>query len=231
MTFWILFIGTMALSGLAAMAVRSRYAKWSQVGARSGITGAQAAQRILTAAGISDVDVVPQRGKLTDHYDPLKRRLVLSEANYHGSSVAALGIAAHEAGHAIQHKVNYWPLNARMAAVGVTTFASTLTMILPFVLVLGYGFLGPQIGFAGFMVFVAALAVCMLFNLITLPVEFDATRRAKLILTKTGMISTAEEERGMHQMLDSAAWTYVAAFVTSLAYLLYYLLPLLGGRE
>jgi hypothetical protein len=215
----------MAISLIAAGLVKSKVRKWSQVDAGSGLTGAQAAAQILRQAGIYDVQVVPYEGMLSDHYDPTNKKLALSEGVYGSRSVAALGIAAHEAGHAIQHAQLYAPLAWRMSAVKITSFASGAMMFLPVVLML--------IGLVkiGLVLMVTLLGITMLFNLITLPVEFDASRRAKVILARSGMVSRGEGERGVNEVLNAAGLTYVAAFVTSLAYLFYYLLPLLTGRS
>ncbi|CAN5200212.1 zinc metallopeptidase [soil metagenome] len=223
----LIFVVTMAFSLIAAGRVKSKYAKWSKFPARSGLSGAQAAAQILRQSGIGDVEIVAGKGHLTDHYDPAHKRLVLSETNYHGHSVAALGIAAHECGHAVQHARAYAPLQWRMAAVGLTRFSSPM-LYLP-IIGMALGLLAP---YTGFLIIAVGMGIMMLFNLVTLPVEFDATKRAKAILAESGMISPGEEEKGMSAVLDAAAWTYVAAFVTSLAWFLYYLLPLiLGGRR
>jgi Zn-dependent membrane protease YugP len=224
----LLFVGTLAISLWAAARVKSVYYRYSQIPASSGATGAQVAAAILDRAGIHDVEIIPHEEMLGDHYDPLNKRLVLSEQNYHGNSLAALGVAAHECGHAIQHQIAYAPLQWRMAAVGVTNFANSVVTFLPW---LGFG-----MGFFTFRGALVLMSVCwgiiMLFNLITLPVEFDASNRAKEILAGMGFIGTEEEMRGVRKTLDAAGWTYVAAFITSLAYLLMYLLPLLlGGRR
>jgi Zn-dependent membrane protease YugP len=227
--FWITFIGTMALSFWAAAKVKIAYAKGSQVPASSGLTGAEAAQRILDSAGIRDVEIVEQDGLLGDHYDPSHKRLVLSSQNFHGHSAAALGVAAHECGHAIQHKIAYAPLQWRMASVGATTFASQIVTWLPL--------LGFFSGFGAFqsktylMIMVAGWGTIMLFNLVTLPVEFDASRRALQILPKMKFIAPGEETNAVDSVLRAAAWTYVAAFITSLLYLLWHLLPLIVGRR
>jgi len=152
---------------------------------------------------------------------------VLSSANYHGTSAAALGVAAHECGHAIQHKRAYAPLELRMAAVGITNFASQLVMWIP---LLGM-FTGLLAAKTGLVIMAAAWGVMMLFNLVTLPVEFDASRRAKLVLAKMGFIQAGAERAAVSQVLNAAGWTYVAAFISSLIYLLWHLLPLLTGRE
>jgi Zn-dependent membrane protease YugP len=223
----LLFVATMAISLIATARVKSAYRRYSQVATSSGYSGAEAAAQILHAAGIHDVEIVEHDEMLGDHYDPMNKRLVLSTDNFHGNSVAALGIAAHECGHAIQHRIAYAPLHWRMAAVQATTFASQIVMWLP---IIGM-FTGLIRGETGLMIMAAAWGVIMLFNLVTLPVEFDATRRAKLILGEMNFISPGEEAIGVRRVLDAAGWTYVAAFITSLAYFLWHLLPLLLGRR
>jgi Zn-dependent membrane protease YugP len=209
----------MAISLWAAARVKSAYARGSEVPASSGYTGAEAAAKILDAAGIHDVEITEHDGLLGDHYDPIHKRLVLSTQNFHGHSAAALGVAAHECGHAIQHKIAYAPLQWRMAAVGATTFASQIVTWLPL--------LGLFTGIGGFtsntylMLMVAGWGIIMLFNLVTLPVEFDASRRALQILPKMRFISPGEETKAVDSVLRAAAWTYVAAFITSLLYLLW----------
>jgi Zn-dependent membrane protease YugP len=173
------------------------------------------------------VEIVEQDGMLSDHYDPRHRRLVLSTMNYRGRSLAALGVAAHECGHAIQHQIAYAPLHWRMAAVGITNYASQVVMWLPLIGIFT-GLLSPV---TGTLIMAVAWGVIMIFNLITLPVEFDASRRAKAILGNMGFIGTQEEMVGVKKTLDAAAWTYVAAFITSLVYFLWHLLPLLTGRS
>jgi len=222
----LLFVGTMLISLWATMRVKSVYARWSQVPARSGASGAEVAAAILDRAGIRDVEIVAHDEMLGDHYDPMHKRLVLSQQNYYGQSVAALGVSAHECGHAIQHAQAYGPLHMRMAAVGATQIASQIVWVLPF--------FGAFSGFLYQALWATAIAwgIIMLFNLVTLSVEFDASNRAKEILNTMGFVGTEEEIRGVKQTLDAAGWTYVAAFITSLAYLLWHLLPLLtGGRR
>lgn len=222
---WILFAGTMALSLWALWRVKSVYRQYSQQSVRSSITGAEAAHAILASRGIRDVEIGIGEGVLGDHYDPLHKRLVLSEANYYGRSPAALGVAAHECGHAIQHATAYRPLIWRMAAVHTTTYANYVVMFLP-VLGLMTGWIAPMTGLA---ILVVAWGVIMAFNLITLPVEFDASNRAKKVLAELGFIQPGAEALAVKRVLDAAAWTYVAAFVTSLAYFLWHLMPLLSG--
>lgn len=223
----LLFAGTMLLSLWAAGRVKSVYAKYSQVPAASGETGAEVAAQILDRAGITNVDIVAHDEMLGDHYDPIHKRLVLSTQNYHGTSCAALGVAAHECGHAIQDKIAFAPLRWRMAAVGVTTFANQIVLWLPLIGIFT-GFIQPL---TGAMLMAGAWAIIMVFNLITLPVEFDASRRAKQILAGMGHVATPDQMGAVKKVLDAAAWTYVAAFITSLAYLIWHLLPLLMGRR
>jgi Zn-dependent membrane protease YugP len=229
----ILLIGVPFLLGLwAQMRVKSAFGKWSQVAATSGMTGAQAARDILAAANIRDVEVLEINDMLGDHYDPTNKRLCLSTDVYNTPSVAALGIAAHECGHAIQHAKSYAPLKWRMAVVPATMAVSN---ILPIVLMAGFflpalGFM-PGIGIKLMMIAAACYAVLAVFQLITLPVEFDATRRAKVILPQMGIIRQGEESKGVDNVLDAAALTYVAAFVAVLGQLLYYLMIILGNNR
>ena len=220
-----LFLGTFALSLWATWRVKAVYAKYSEVPASAGIPGAEVAARIMAASGIYDVEIVELNEMLGDHYDPMNKRLVLSSTNFRGVSTAALGVAAHETGHAIQHKMAYAPLNMRMAAAGLAGYANMAVAFLPIV---GFmtGLLRPML-----LVMCIAWGIIMLFNLITLPVEFDASNRAKKVLMDMGFIRGQGEIAAVNQVLDAAALTYVAAFLTSLGYLLYYLLPLLTGGE
>lgn len=227
MTCLFLFIITLAISLLAMWRVRRAYARYSQMAAASGYTGAEAAAQILAAADIHDVEIVRHDEPLGDHYDPQHKRLVLSAGNYGSASVAALGIAAHECGHAIQHRRGYEPLQWRMAAVHVTTFASQIVMWLP---LLGM-FTGLLSGYTGLLIMAVGWGIIMIFNLITLPVEFDASRRAKHVLGQMGLIRPGPEAAAVNTMLNAAAWTYVAALLTSLTYFLMHLIPLLGGRR
>lgn len=227
-TMLLVFGLTMAIALFAQWRVRRVYRRFSEVPAAAGWTGAAAARSILNRAGLHDVEIVEHNEMLGDHYDPLHRRLVLSAHNYHGTSLAALGVAAHEAGHALQHGARYAPLHLRMAAVGVTHFASQIVTFLP-LLGMVTGFLSTT---TGLTVMAVAWGVIMAFNLVTLPVEFDASRRAKAMLAGHGFIQGRDEAAGVSRVLNAAALTYVAAFITSLLYLLVYLLPLLsGGRD
>lgn len=223
----LILIGTLVLSGFASWRIRSAYNRYSQVPAMSGLSGAEVARRILDLNNIHDVEVVPTQGLLSDHYDPIQKRLVLCEENYHGTNVAALGVAAHEAGHAIQHKQLYAPLRWRMAAVGITNIASNLVMWVPLI----GGFTGLIPLKLAITVMAFAFGVLMVFQLITLPVEFDATARAKRILEHTGAVRSGAEAAAMNKVLDAAAFTYVAAFIGTLSWFLYHLMHMLGGQR
>jgi Zn-dependent membrane protease YugP len=228
MWFLLIILATFVISLWAQWRVKSTVNKFNQVAASSGYTGAEVAARILQAAQINDVEIVPGEGVLGDHYDPINKRLVLSPDNYGGNSLSALGISAHECGHALQHKVAYAPLHWRMGAVRMTNFASTIVGVLPWLGLMGGFFRGPT----AFAIMGVGWGIIMLFNLVTLPVEFDASHRAKVILGQMGFIQPGAESAAVDKVLNAAGFTYVAAFLTSLAYALYYLLPLLlGGRR
>jgi Zn-dependent membrane protease YugP len=225
--FILLFVGTMAIALLAQWHVKRTYHRYSRVPAAAGYTGAEVARQLLRTAGISNVSIHEHREMLGDHYDPMRKRLVLSSANYHGTSLAAIGVAAHECGHAIQHQQAYGPLHLRMAAVTATNFASQIVFWLPMVGM----FTGYLSTYTGVLIMAIAWAVIMAFNLVTLPVEFDASRRAKIMLGEMGFMQSGAEREGVSRVLNAAGWTYVAAFITSLLYFLWYLLPLLTGRS
>lgn len=217
----------MALSLLAAARVKSVYNRYNRQPVMSGLTGGQAAELILRQAGIRDVEIAVHDEMLGDHYDPIHKRLVLSSANYYGATAAALGVAAHECGHALQHARAYQPLHWRMAAVGITTYANHLVLWLP-LLGIFTGLIEPWVAAS---ILALAWGVIMLFNLITLPVEFDASRRARQVLRHLNLIAPGSESAAVSKVLNAAAMTYVAAFVTSLTYFLWHLLPVLGGRQ
>jgi len=215
---WLLLVGVPLIIGLIAQfRVKSAFKKWGEVRASSNITGAQAAREILAAAHINDVQVVETNDFLGDHYDPTSKRLCLSTNVYGTPSVAALGIAAHETGHAIQHAAAYGPLKLRMAIVPLTAVASN---ILWFVFIAGFIF-----GIAGLIkVALLCFLVMIVFQLITLPVEYDASRRAKIILQQMGMVQAGQEATGVNKVLNAAALTYVAALVATIGQFLYYFL-------
>jgi Zn-dependent membrane protease YugP len=186
--------------------------KYSQVRARSGRTGAEAAAEIMADAGIHDVQIERTNSFLGDHYDPRTKTLALSPDVYDGESVAALGIAAHETGHAIQHQHAYAPLQARMAIVPSTMFVSKF---MPLVVIGGFWFHIPMFINLGIIIY----ALIVVFQLITLPVEFDASSRAKVILQKSGLIAR-DEMPGVNRVLNAAALTYVAALIAAVGTLL-----------
>jgi len=214
---WLILVGIPLIIGLIAQfRVSSAFKKWGEVRASSNITGAEAAREILVAAKINDVQVVETNDYLGDHYDPTSKRLCLSTNVYNTPSVAALGIAAHESGHAIQHAAAYAPLKMRMAIVPVTQIASNM---LPFVILGGIFFRITGLITLGIYCYLVLLA----FQLITLPVEFDASRRAKIILQQMGIVQPGQEVAGVNKVLNAAALTYVAAFIATLGNLLYLL--------
>jgi len=200
----------------AQFKLKSAYNKYIRVPSRGRITGREAAHAVMESAGIFDVEIVECHGTLTDHYDPRNKRLALSQDNYRGTSLAALGVAAHEAGHAIQHKQQYAPLNLRMSLVPITGFAS---QFLPVIMFGGFFFgMGTIMINLGILVYL----VLTVFQLVTLPVEFDASKRAKAQLVGLGIVDQ-DELGGVNKTLDAAAYTYVAAFISSLAWLLYFI--------
>ncbi|HYL04975.1 MAG TPA: zinc metallopeptidase [Thermoanaerobaculia bacterium] len=214
------------LSLWASWRTRSAFNKYSRVRSARGLTGAQAAQEMLRAAGIGDVKVVPTSGMLTDHYNPATKTLALSEDVYGTPSIAAVGVACHEAGHAVQHARAYKPLWLRTALVPTANIGSSLGYI---VMLVGLVFLhSPQVVLVGAMLF----ATVLLFQIVTLPVELDASARAKRLAVDNGIV-LAQERQGMDRVLNAAALTYVAAVVSTLLTLLYYLMRagLLGGRR
>jgi uncharacterized protein len=214
---WLLYIGVPLIIGIwAQIRVSSAFRKWGEVRASSNITGAECAREILEAAQIHDVDVVETNDFLGDHYDPTKKQLHLSSNVYNTPSVAALGIAAHETGHAIQHAKAYAPLKARMAIVPVTMIASQM---LPFVIFGGLFFRITGLITLGIYCYL----ILLVFQLITLPVEFDASRRAKIILQQMGIVQPGGEVAGVNKVLNAAALTYVAAFIAALGNLLWLL--------
>lgn len=223
---YFLFIApALLLAGWASWRTRSAFSKYSRVRAASGLTGAQAAKQMLANAGITDVEVVPTRGALSDHYNPATKRLALSEPVYSQPSIAAIGVACHEAGHAIQHARHYKPLWLRSALVPTVGIGSNLGWIVMFA---GLLFQSQSLVLVGAVLF----STVLLFQIVTLPVEFDATARAKRLAVEQGLISP-QERAGMDRVLNAAALTYVAAAVSTLMTLLYYLLRagLLGGRD
>ena len=204
MLIWIILIIVPMLFGLyAQMRVTSAYNKNLQIPSRGRITGREAAAAVMESAGIHDVEIVQVPGQLTDHYDPTHKRLALSEHNYHGTSLAALGVAAHEAGHAIQHKVGYGMMKVRQTLVPATQISAGASQ---FLIIAGILLGAKGLGGIFLMIGAVALAVICLFQLVTLPVEFDATRRAKAQLVNLGILGR-EEMPGVNDPLDAAALT------------------------
>ena len=213
--YWFLYLIVPAILGIwAQIRVTGAFKRWGKVRAASNITGAECAREILQAAQIHDVDVVQVDGFLGDHYDPTQKKLCLSSNVYNTPSVAALGIAAHETGHAIQHAKAYMPLKARMAIVPVTQIASQM---LPFIIIGGIWFRMTGLITLGIYCYL----ILAIFQLITLPVEFDASRRAKIILQQMRIIQPGEETAGVNNVLNAAALTYVAAFIAAIGNLLW----------
>ncbi|MCB1057364.1 MAG: zinc metallopeptidase [Acidobacteria bacterium] len=215
----------LVLSGWASLRVKAAFNKYSRMRTSTGLTGAQAAQMMLDRAGIHDVRVVATSGMLSDHYNPTNKTLNLSQDVYSSPSVAAVGVACHEAGHALQHAADYKPMWLRSALVPTANIGSSLGYI---VMLGGLIFNAAGIVLLGAVLFSAVL----LFQLVTLPVEFDATARAKRLAVEFGIIRP-QERQGMDKVLDAAALTYVAAAVSTLLTLVYFLMRagLLGGRS
>lgn len=228
--YWIVIVAGMALSLWASAMVKGRFRKYSQIGTRSGMTGAQVAKAILHENGIFDVTVEPIAGSMTDHYDPRSKTLRLSEPVFGSNSMAAFGVAAHEVGHAIQDARGYVPLKFRSAWVPVANLGSGLSMVV-IILAVILGGTATAMGATAAWVGVALFATTTVFTLVTLPVEFDASRRA--LASLNGRYVSDDELRGAKKVLDAAALTYVAAFATSLMTLLYWAmrLGLIGGRD
>ena len=217
--YWILLIPVLILSVYAQVKVSSSFNRYSQVRNRRGVTGAQAANEILRAHGVYDVAIRPCNGKLTDHYDPRDNTIYLSEPVY---TVAAVGVAAHEAGHAVQYAVGYGPVRVRTAIIPVTQFGSQFAFI---ALVLGMVLYVQPLFLVGIVLF----SLTTLFQLVTLPVEFDASARALETIDSTYLLEQ-DERKGAKKVLAAAALTYVAALLMSLLQLLRYLL-IFAGRD
>ena len=222
--YWVFLIPGLLLGIWAQLKLSHAYGKYSQVPVDSGMTGAEAAREILDRAGLNNVPVEEVSGHLTDHYDPTKRALFLSSSNFRGQTVAAVGVAAHEAGHALQHQAAYGLFNFRMAIVPITQFASMAYM--------GIFFVGIFLGLLKVVlpIIIVIFAVITLFQLVTLPVEYDASRRAKEQLFRLGLVHE-HERAGVSKVLDAAALTYVAALVSAVLNLLYYITMARNSRN
>jgi Zn-dependent membrane protease YugP len=215
----------LALSLWASYRVKQAFNKYSRVRPASGLTGAQAAAELLRSAGIGDVKIVRAHGVLSDHYNPITKTLALSDQVYGSSTIAAVGVATHEAGHAIQHAQHYAPLWLRSALVPTANIGSSIGY---FVMLIGVFMSSTNMVLVGAVLFSAVL----LFQIVTLPVEFNASSRAKALIVQQGIVSPSER-RGVDSVLNAAALTYVAAAVSTLLTLLYFLFRsgLLGGRR
>jgi len=223
-TYILVLIGVV-LSLLASAKVKSTFARYSRVRSYSGMTGREAAEQILHRNGIYDVQVIHIAGNLTDHYDPRNKTLALSDPVYNSTSVAAIGVAAHECGHAVQHDVGYLPLSIRGALVPVANFGSTLSWPLILIGLFINGQMSAVLINLGILLFTAAV----LFQIVTLPVEFNASHRAVKALGTTGMLRE-DEVKGVRSVLTAAALTYVASAAAMILQLLR-LLILTGGRR
>lgn len=213
------------LAGLASLFTTSTFNKYSNIASSSGMTGAEAARRLLETAGIYNVTIERVDGMLTDHYDPTSHTLRLSDNVYGSESLAAIGVACHEAGHAIQHATNYGPLAMRSALVPAANIGSNASY---FILLLGFLFQSQMLMLLG----IALFSMAVLFTLVTLPVEYNASSRAKELMVSSGIVSRAEASSA-GAVLNAAFMTYVASAVSALLTLLYYLIRsgVLGGRR
>lgn len=229
---YLMFIAPALLLSLwASFRTRSAFKKYSQVRTMRGLTGAQAAKAMLDRAGIYDVQVVATHGMLTDHYNPTNKTLALSEGVYASNSVAAVGVACHEAGHALQHAEGYKPMWLRSVLVPTANIGSSIGYIVMMVgLFMVYA--GSQMGPGVVLLGAALFSLVLAFQVVTLPVEFDASNRAKKLALANGIIFE-QERQGMDRVLNAAALTYVAAVISTLMTLLYFLFRagLLGGRR
>ncbi len=220
---WWFAIPGIILGLYAQFKLMSTYSHYVKVGSEQGITGAQAARAILDRAGMQNMPIHEVEGQLTDHYDPTKKALFLSSENFHGTSLAAIGVSAHEAGHALQHQAAYAFMQFRMALVPITQIASTAVYG---IILLSFFMHLAKLAMLAVLVF----AVIALFQLITLPVEFDASRRARVQLLQLGLISQ-RESLGVRKVLNAAAMTYVAAMVASLMQLLHWVMIARGSDD
>ena len=220
--YWILIVPSLLLALWAQMMVSSNFKKYSQVYNRRGYTGADAARMILDSNGLYHVRIERVSGNLTDHYDPKAEVIRLSDSVYGSASVAAVGVAAHEAGHAVQHATGYLPIKIRSAIIPVTQIGSQLSIPL---ILLGFLFQLKPLVFVGILFY----ATAALFQLVTLPVEFNASSRAMKVLEQSEMLA-GDELAGAGKGLRAAAMTYVAALLTALAQLLRLIL-IFGGRR
>jgi uncharacterized protein len=223
--YWMMMLPVLALSLFASVRVKSSFNKYSKIATKSGITGAEIARQILRVNGLSKVEVVETKGFLSDHYDPIKKVIRLSPNVYNSNSIASVGVAAHETGHALQHAKAYRPLMLRNAIAPTASIGSNFAWII----IMG----GFFIGMLGLVkIGIALFSLVVVFQLITLPVEFNASKRAKEILQAQGIVSS-NELVGVNAVLSAAAMTYVAAAASAIMTLIYFLIRsgLLGSRD
>jgi Zn-dependent membrane protease YugP len=221
--YMLFMIPAFILMGITSWYVRASYNKWSKIRATSGLTGAQAASRLISTGNLYGVQVAGTQGQLSDHYDPRNKTLFLSPGVANSPSVASVAIAAHELGHAMQDAEEYFPMKIRSALVPAVSIGSNLGWIL---IMIGLFLRVTELAWLGVLVFSGGA----LFALATLPVEFNASARAKELLYSTGIIQTEEERRGVNTVLNAAALTYVAGLITAVLQLLYFVF-LVGGRR
>lgn len=224
LTYLIFILPGLLLSIIANIAVKSAYNKWTQVRNTRDITGLEAASYLKDRNGLNELRLVQSQGTLSDHYDPRNKTLALSQAVATQPSVASIAIAAHELGHALQDRDSYAPMKLRRVIVPVVNIGSYLGMILVMV-----GMMLRLIGLS--TIGIVLFASTTLFALITLPIELNASKRAKEMLAESGLVSNEEERKGVNKVLNAAAWTYVAGLVTSVLQLLYYISLVSGNRR
>lgn len=224
LNYLVYMLPALILSVIVQLYVNASYSRWSRVPNRNGLTGTQVAQRLSDRIGLYGMQLKGAPGRLTDHYDPRDNSLSLSRDIAEGASVAAMAITAHELGHAQQDKENYFPMRLRSAlvpAVNIGTTAGWIMILLGLLLeISGLAWLG-----------IFAFSAGAVFSIATLPVELNASRRARQLLQTNGMVTTEEEQRGVNQVLNAAAWTYVAAIASSVMQLLYFTSLVSGGRR
>ncbi len=221
--FWLFVLPGLLLGAYAQSKIKLNIAKYSQIPISGGLTGAEVARRILDAAGLQAIAIEATPGMLSDHYDPRTKRLRLSQNVYFAPTVAAAGVAAHEAGHALQDAEDYFPLEARTYIVPLVQLSS---QIAPWLFIFGLMANSANLTWIGVILFGAS----SLFSLITLPVEFNASSRALNQLVSHGIISDAEQIKGVKSVLSAAAWTYVAAAMSAIGSWLFYIVLMLGSR-
>lgn len=214
--YFLYMIPGLLLSLFAQTKVKSAYNKWSQVRNYHNLTGNETAEQLKPRVGLENVKVTRTQGTLTDHYDPRNDTLALSQGVADQASVSAMAITAHELGHALQDKEGYGPMRLRSAIVPLVSFGSNIGVVLVMI--------GVMLSLANLAtVGVILFSTTALFSLVTLPVELDASKRACVMLDQTGLVTSEEERKGVKQVLDAAAWTYVAGLATSIMQLLYYI--------